>query len=123
MAFRQLLVSGMVTLLATSCATEALWQATDPAEYVSVPQSEVSEAELRERGVDYRKDDEHGLYYVEKSGLRRLGDYTIRFFATPATVVVDTATAIVVIGAVIGALGAPEYLDSWSRKGWGSPPR
>jgi hypothetical protein len=54
MALRQLLVGAMITLLATSCATKALWQATDPEEHVSVPQSDVTEAELRERGVDYR---------------------------------------------------------------------
>lgn len=74
----------------------------------------MSEAELRERGVDYRKDDEHGVYYVEKTGLRRLGDYTIRFFLTPVAVVVDVAPAILVVGAVAGAF----YLDSRSRSGW-----
>ncbi len=108
MDHRQLLVLGMIAVLTTSCATKKLWEATDPEEYVSVPQSEVSEAELREQGVNYRKDDEHGVYYVEKSNFRRLGDYTIRFFATPVTVVLDAAPAIVVIGGVI----ALESLDT-----------
>jgi hypothetical protein len=67
---RQLLVLGMIALLTTSWATKKLWEATEPQEYVSVPQNEVSQAELRARGVDYRKDDEHGLYNVEKSTLR-----------------------------------------------------
>jgi len=51
---------------------------------------------------------------VEKSNLRRLGDYTVRFFAAPVTVVLDAALAIVVIGAIAGA----ESLDARSRAGW-----
>jgi hypothetical protein len=98
MALRQLLVIGMVATWATACVTTSLWKATDPEEYVAIPQNEVSESELRDSGLKYRKDDRQGLYYVEKSGLRRLGDYTIRFFATPVTVVLDAAPAIVVIG-------------------------
>jgi hypothetical protein len=118
MALRRLFALGMVVIMTTSCATSKLWEATDPEEYVSVPQSEVSEAELREKGVDYRKDDAHGVYYVEKSSLRRLGDYSIRFFAAPVTVVLDAATAIVVVGVVVGAVPAAIYLDSRSRSGW-----
>jgi hypothetical protein len=95
---RQLLLIGTVATWATACVTTSLWKATDPEEYVAIPQSEVSESELQESGLKYRKDDRQGLYYVEKSGLRRLGDYTIRFFATPVTVVLDAAPAIVVIG-------------------------
>jgi len=111
---RQFLVLGMIAVLTTSCATKKLWEATDPEEYVSVSQSEVSESELRERGVDYRKDDEHGVYYVEKSSLRRLGDYSIRFFATPVTIVLDVAPAIVVVGGVL----ALESLDTEHQTHW-----
>ena len=104
MVLRRLSVLGMVALFASSCATRALWNATDPLEHVSVSQREVSEAELQARGVRYGKDDERGLYYVEKTKLQRLGDYSVRFFATPVTVVLDTATVIVIGGAVVGAV-------------------
>ena len=97
MALRQAFAVGMVAVLTSSCATRALWRATDPLEYVAVPQSEVSESELQKSGVDYRKDDEHGVYYVEKSSLRRLGDYTIRACATPVTVCLDVAPVITCI--------------------------
>jgi len=100
MALRRLFMLGMVGILATSCVTRSLWKATDPLEYVSVPQNEVSESELQERGVRYRKDDKRGLYYVEKTSLQRFGNYTIRMLATPATVVLDVAPVIVVIGAI-----------------------
>lgn len=100
-----------LAILTSACATKALWEATDPAEYVSVPQTDVSEAELRERGIDYRRDDTQGLYYVEKSNIRRLGDYSIRFFATPITVALDAVPAIVVIGTLYGLDRADNQKD------------
>ena len=42
MLLRQLLTGAMVAVLTSSCATHALWKATDPQEYVAVPQSEVT---------------------------------------------------------------------------------
>lgn len=107
-----LFVLGMVAVLTSSCATRALWRATDPLEYVAVPQDEVSESELQESGVSYRKDDEHGLYYVEKSSLRRLGDYSMRACATPVTVCLDVAPVI----SCILAMGA---LDDLARRSGG----
>jgi hypothetical protein len=107
-------------LLLSACATTALWDATDPHEYIAIPQTEISETELQESGVAYRKDDERGLYYVEKSALRQFGDYTIRALAAPATVVLDAATAIV----VIGVLAAPEsVLEGLDRKSSGTRDR
>jgi len=103
MTLRALSKLGMILILTASCATQSLWKATDPSEYLSVRQDEVSESELQERGVRYRKDNSRGVYYVEKTSLRRLGDYTVRAFGAPATVVLDTATAIVVVG-TIGAI-------------------
>jgi len=100
MTLRALSKLGMILIMTTSCATQSLWKATDPSEYVSVRQDEVSESELQESGVHYRKDDSRGVYYVEKTSLRRLGDYTVRTFGTPATVIVDTAAVIVVVGAI-----------------------
>ena len=98
----QLLAGGMVAAVTSSCTTMALWKATDPQEYVLVSQSEVSESELQDRGVDYRKNDEQGLYYVEKTNLRRLGDYGVRALVMPASVILDAATVIVVVGAIVG---------------------
>lgn len=115
---RQALVLGMVAILASSCLTRALWKATDPHEYVAISQKDISEAELQQLGVDYQRDDGRGLFYVEKGGLRRLGDYSIRFFGVPVTVVLDAATVIVVGGAVAGTLIGPQMLDSASRSGW-----
>jgi hypothetical protein len=113
----QLLVLGVVAVLTSSCATrltETLWEATDPGRYVAVPQDEVSEIELREQGVSYYKDNKLGLYYVEKTGLRRIGDWTVRFFATPVALTLDAAPVIVVVGAVLGA----ETLDKASDSSW-----
>lgn len=97
MMFGRILLAATISICVTSCVTKSLWNATDPEEYVAIPQTEVSEADLQETGVRYRKDDRLGLYYVEKSSLRRFGDYTIRFFVTPVTVFLDTAPAIVVV--------------------------
>lgn len=104
MGLHRHVMMGMVAILASSCVTRSLWRATDPQEYVSVPQSEVSESELQAPGVSYHKDDQQGVYYVEKTNLRRLGDYTIRALAAPATVVIDAGTVIVVVGAAAGLL-------------------
>jgi len=106
----------MVAMCAASCLTTRLWKATDPVEYVAVSQNKISESELQERKVSYRKDDERGLYYVEKTSLRRLGDYTLRALAAPVTVVLDAAMAIVVVGAASGAtVGAALGMDELER--------
>jgi hypothetical protein len=109
MTIRRAFAVGMVAVLTSSCATSALWRSTDPSEYVSVPQSEVSESELQESGVSYRKDDSAGVYYVEKTGLRRLGDYAIRGCATPVTVCLDVLPVITCIGAVLAFQGAVQH--------------
>lgn len=40
-------------------------------------------------------------YLIPKSRARQLGDYAIRLFATPVTVVVDKATIVAVAGVLI----------------------
>ena len=85
----------------TSCATHALWNATDPHEYVAVPQNQVNVEELKAKGILYYADPKHGVVYVEKTAIQKNKDYLIRAFATPVTVVLDAAPALVVVGGVI----------------------
>jgi len=80
-----------------SCTTQALWDAVDPDEYIEVTESSVTVEQLESKGVGYYIDDSAGRVFVEKSGLRKFGNYTVRTFATPVTVTVDTV-AFVVIG-------------------------
>ena len=85
-----ILVAALVAGLATSCATKSLWKATDPDAHVLLPAEQVSEAELRDRGVPFLKDD-HGLYHLGKTPAQRFGDHALRFALTPAALCVDAA--------------------------------
>lgn len=87
---QRLLVTVLVASLTTSCATKQLWKATDPDRSVILPESQVSEAELQERGAPYLKDD-HGMYHIGKTGPERFGDHALRFALTPAALAVDLA--------------------------------
>ena len=96
----------LVTLLCTSCVTPALWEHTNPQEYVEIPFKDITEQELIESRVSYYRDDRRGVYYAEKSTLTKLRDYTLRAIGTPFTVTLDTAgVAIVVVGLAIVATG------------------
>jgi len=92
----------LVTLLCTSCVTPALWEHTNPQEYVEIPSKDITEQELIESGVSYYRDDRRGVYYAEKSTLAKLRDYTLRAIGTPFTVTLDaTGVAIMVVGLVM----------------------
>lgn len=95
-----IILSGM---LVSSCCTPALWDATDPCAYVQVAQGQVTDEELRGKGLKFYRDDAMGVFYVQKSGVRKLGDYMIRAVAIPVTVVVDAVTTIVVVGVLVNA--------------------
>lgn len=86
--------------LLSSCATKALWRATDPTNYVRVRSDLVTEDELKKKGLNYFKSDKDKAYYVEKNDFDKLRDVTLRIFATPITVIIDAATSIFVIGTV-----------------------
>jgi len=90
-----------VCLTLVSCATPALWDATDPREYIAMDRNEKNEAKLKAGGLSYRVDDDRNLFYVEKNRLQKSRDYAIRTIGTPITVVLDAATTIVVVGAAI----------------------
>lgn len=82
--------------LLASCTTTYLWNETDP--YVLVSQKEITESELKARKAKYVRDDQFGVFFVEKKELEKYTDYAIRIVGTPVTVAVDTATTIVVVG-------------------------
>ncbi len=90
----------IIAVILSSCATKALWRATDPTYYVRVRGDLVTEDELKKKGLKYFKDDKSNAYYVEKNDFDKLRDLTLRIFATPITVVIDAATSIFVIGGV-----------------------
>ena len=86
--------------LICSCATPALWEATDPDKFIAVSQEEVSESELQAAGLDYYRNDEKHVYFVEKDSLLKFRDYAFRIVATPFTIVVDVALLSLVAGVV-----------------------
>ena len=73
-----------------------------------MPEANISERVLQDRHLKYHKDDQAQVYYVEKSSLRKLGDYSIRMFAVPVTVIIDAAPAILVVGAIVMGKGLPD---------------
>lgn len=91
----------MTCCLLASCATPALWEATDPHDFVAVTKSKVNEDELKAKGLSYRVDTERDLVYVEKTRLQKSKDYAIRAITTPVTVAVDAVTTIAVVGAAV----------------------
>ena len=90
----------LIVFLGSSCVTKALWDHTNPKEYVEIGFDEITEKELIDRGVRYERHDVRDVFYVEKSSLQKLGDYTIRAIGTPFTIVLDaTGTVLMIIGA------------------------
>jgi len=78
-----------------------MWQKTDPDEYIAVSQDKISEAYLKEHHLKFFREDHKKMFYVEKNGLQKFKDYTIRTLATPVTLTLDATTTIVVVGAVV----------------------
>lgn len=98
MVLKQFILFFVVVFLLTSCATSMLWDATDPEEYVVVSRDEITEAELKEKGLDYEISEKWNVYYVEKSLLQKTKDYAYRSFATPVTITVDVGSTVLVVG-------------------------
>jgi hypothetical protein len=91
-----------IFLICSACATKTLWKHTNPEEYVSIRYSEITEEKLKEEKIEYIKDDTYGVFYVKKSAMLKLKDYTLRVFLTPITVVVDaTIGTVVIVGSVL----------------------
>jgi hypothetical protein len=87
-------------LFSQSCATSRLWDDTNPNDRVWISADKITEQALKTRGVDYQP---YALkqgngYLVHKSSWGRMKDYHLRMLGTPVTLVVDTATTVVVVG-------------------------
>lgn len=92
-------------MLLQSCATQELWNRTNPEEYVQISMKAITEDEIKLKKIKYYRDDKDEVFYIEKNALNKLGDYSLRLFFTPITVTIDTAG--IAIGIVI--LGALNY--------------
>ena len=86
----------LILILFQACATTELWKKINPEEYVQISMNEISENELKEKGIKYYKNENKEVFYLEKSSVRKLGDYSLRILLTPLTVVLDVTTVIVV---------------------------
>jgi hypothetical protein len=97
-ASKKILTVIFSAMIIVSCVTAKLWEATDPNTYVAINMKDISERELIDKKVKYFKNYENGFYYVEKGALQKFQDYSLRVLGTPVTVVIDTATVILVVG-------------------------
>ena len=91
-----------MTLCCVSGCTSLLWNTVNPEERVWIPANQITEAELKKRGIEYEKCE--GMlqgYLVRKSKMQRLRDYTVLTLATPITVALDGAFVVVCFWAVI----------------------
>lgn len=102
---RRLATSVLAGVLAVcqGCATAKLWDETNPNERVWIDADRITEATLRERGIDYQVYSGacgHG-YLVRKNIYGRMKDYQFRALGTPITLALDAATLVVVVGAFV----------------------
>lgn len=104
----------VLLMIAPGCATKILWEKTDPNERVWISVSEISEKQLIDKNIHYYKTNEKPGpgFLIPKSSARRLGDYTIRMLATPATVVVDAATVVMIVAVAVYAFTPDDALKA-----------
>lgn len=100
-------VALLLALACSSCFTQTLWNRIDPNERVWIPDTDITEAELIQKGVEYMKFDKEAPcgYLVQKSSLRKFGEYTVLTLTTPITLTVDTAIVVVYLWASLGGPG------------------
>ena len=84
-----------IAFLCSSCCTSAMWESYDPDGYIQIEYAEITEQELLDKKVEYIKDDATSSFYVPKSNMRILSEYSIRLLATPVTVALDAALIVV----------------------------
>jgi hypothetical protein len=84
-----------IVFLCSSCCTSALWESYDPDGYIQIRYTDVTEQELRDKKMDFIQDDVNSSYYVPKSNMRKLSEYSVRLLATPVTVAVDAALIVI----------------------------
>ena len=110
MTIKRILALAISAILITSCVTTKLWEATDPHKFVEISMADITQRELIDRQVKYYSDVKKGCYYIEKDSLQKFQDYTLRVLVTPVTVVLDTATAILVVGLLLSGHGHGHYI-------------
>ena len=99
-----LMVVFAVSQLGCTSFTKDLWGGTDPNHKAWIDVEEITEEELKARGVPYRRYSTEKMdgFIVEKSDREKLKDYTYRALGTPVTLAADAAVAagaaIVVVG-------------------------
>jgi hypothetical protein len=102
MKFSKSFTAVVCAVFCSSCATSYVWRKTDPNEYLFVERTPAHEAYFQQHKIPYLVDYSGKTLYVDKNKLQKVEDYSIRTLATPVTVVLDTATTIVVVGALLG---------------------
>lgn len=107
-----------MALLAVSCATPALWDATNPNLYVKASADNISTNELAAKGIKYRVGKVSGDIYIPKSQMRKMGDYTIRVLGTPVAATLDAAGGATIF---VGAILVGEMASQWERSVWENP--
>ena len=98
MKIRIALVLAAETVMAASCTTQKLCDATNPDATVTLSADQVSEAALCDRGVPYLVDS-RGNFHIGKTSGQRIGDHAMRFMFTPATVFIDVAPVAALVSA------------------------
>lgn len=91
-------------LLLPSCATNRLWENTNPNEKLWVDTRDIADVELRngERDYEYLSCGAVRGYMVEKSDARKVSDFMLRALGTPVTLTLDSA---VMLAYVLGNSG------------------
>ena len=97
---KKLLPLATALCLLAGCATPKLWETFNPNDRIWIPSDQITEDELKNRGVEYQKikTDKNDGYVVGKDTLEKFTDYTYRTLGTPFTVVTDTAIVATVVG-------------------------
>jgi len=87
----------IVSILCNGCFTPMLWEATDPDKNVQINGSEITEAELKLKGVKYFKGENSQYYFVEKDSTDKAMDYTYRILGTPVTAALDVGSSLFIL--------------------------
>jgi hypothetical protein len=89
-----------------------LWEATDPNKSITAKSSDLSEDDLKSRGVKYSKSEDNQMIYLEKGSKEKFMDYTYRVLGTPVTVALDAGSiAFILIGYMIGQNEVDKAID------------
>jgi hypothetical protein len=108
MKFSRSFTAAVGAVFCSSCATSYVWRKTDPNEYLFVERTPAHEAYFQQHKIPYLVDYKGRTLYVDKNKLQKLKDYSIRTLAIPVTVVLDTATTVVVVGGLLYLGGGRE---------------